>query len=65
MTNAYDSLRSAGVALWLDDLSREKITSGSLARMVEAGEIVALPRTHPSSQNQSAQGPDTNNRFES
>ncbi len=34
-TNArMQALTDAGVSAWLDDLSRERITSGSLARMV-------------------------------
>ncbi|WP_113401144.1 transaldolase family protein [Rhizobium sp. SYY.PMSO] len=40
MPTAYENLRTAGVAVWLDDLNRERLGSGSPARMVEAGEIV-------------------------
>ncbi|PPQ25719.1 transaldolase [Rhodopila globiformis] len=42
MANALHDLAAAGVAVWLDDLSRTRIHSGSLARMVEAGEIVGI-----------------------
>jgi transaldolase len=42
MANALHDLAGAGVAVWLDDLSRTRIHSGSLARMVEAGEIVGI-----------------------
>jgi transaldolase len=31
MTDALARLRAAGVSVWLDDLSRERLTSGSLA----------------------------------
>jgi transaldolase len=34
MTDRLRELTHAGVAIWLDDLSRERLTSGSLARMV-------------------------------
>jgi transaldolase len=36
------SLRRNGVALWLDDLSRERLTSGSLARLVDTRGIVGV-----------------------
>jgi transaldolase len=42
MSTAYEQLKTAGVAIWLDDLSRERLASGSLAQMVEAGEIVGI-----------------------
>src|SRR3954467_13580898 len=42
MANALQDLAAAGVAVWLDDLSRTRIHSGSLAHMVEAGEIVGI-----------------------
>ncbi|MFL5282454.1 MAG: transaldolase [Rhodopila sp.] len=42
MANALHDLAAAGVAVWLDDLSRTRIHSGSLAHMVEAGEIVGI-----------------------
>jgi transaldolase len=42
MANALQDLAAAGVAVWLDDLSRTRIHSGSLAKSVEAGEIVGI-----------------------
>jgi transaldolase len=42
MGTALKDLAAAGVAVWLDDLSRTRIHSGSLAHMVEAGEIVGI-----------------------
>ena len=42
MARALTDLAAAGVAVWLDDLSRTRIHSGSLARSVEAGEIVGI-----------------------
>jgi transaldolase len=35
-------LRDAGVAIWLDDLSRELLTSGELARLVEDRGVVGV-----------------------
>jgi transaldolase len=51
MTNAVKQLAEAGVAVWLDDLSRARIQSGELARMVEHGGVVGIttnPRVHAS-----------------
>ena len=42
MTHTLQNLADAGVAIWLDDLSRPRVTSGDLARMVEAGDIVGI-----------------------
>src|ERR1700743_1079782 len=42
MAKALGVLAAAGVAVWLDDLSRTRIRSGSLARAVEDGEIVGI-----------------------
>lgn len=42
MTKTLESLAAAGVAIWLDDLSRTRIVSGAVARMVEAGDIVGI-----------------------
>jgi transaldolase len=42
MANAYKGLASAGVAVWLDDLSRQHLLSGDLARMIEGGDIVGI-----------------------
>jgi transaldolase len=42
MGKALTDLAAAGVAVWLDDLSRTRIHSGSLARSVEQREIVGI-----------------------
>jgi len=42
MTSALNDLAGAKVSVWLDDLSRTRVTSGSLALMVERGEIVGI-----------------------
>src|ERR1700709_2463747 len=42
MAKALDDLAAARVSVWLDDLSRPRIQTGSLARMVDAGDIVGI-----------------------
>lgn len=42
MAQALNDLAAAGVSVWLDDLSRPRILTGSLARMVANGEIVGI-----------------------
>jgi transaldolase len=42
MVNALQQLAEAGVAVWLDDLSRARIQSGELARMVKHGGVVGI-----------------------
>jgi transaldolase len=42
MAQALQELAAAGVAVWLDDLSRPRIQSGSLARLVGRGDIVGI-----------------------
>lgn len=42
MAQALDDLAAAQVSVWLDDLSRPRIQTGSLARMVDRGEIVGI-----------------------
>lgn len=42
MAKVLTDLVAAGVAVWLDDLSRTRIHSGSLAGSVEKGEIVGI-----------------------
>jgi hypothetical protein len=37
MINALQQLADAGVAVWLDDLSRTQIQSGKLAKLAEHG----------------------------
>jgi len=42
MSNALSALAEAGVSVWLDDLSRPLIESGSLGKLVNDGEIVGI-----------------------
>jgi hypothetical protein len=42
MPQALQDLAQAGVAVWLDDLSRPRLQSGRLARMVAQGEVVGI-----------------------
>ena len=42
MANALQQLAETGVALWLDDLSRGRIQSGELARLVEHSGVVGI-----------------------
>jgi transaldolase len=42
MAQALQELAAAGVAVWLDDLSRPRIQSGSLEQLVEQGDIVGI-----------------------
>lgn len=37
-----ESLTRAGVSVWLDDLSRERITSGGLARLIDTRSVVGV-----------------------
>ncbi len=37
MTDPIARLRAAGVSVWLDDLSRERLTTGSLAALRDRG----------------------------
>jgi transaldolase len=37
MTDSIARLRTAGVSVWLDDLSRERLTAGSLAALGDRG----------------------------
>ncbi len=39
MSDILEDLTKAGVSLWLDDLSRERLRTGSLQRMIEHGHI--------------------------
>lgn len=39
---SLERLRSMGVALWLDDLSRDRLTSGNLAHLVQSRGIVGV-----------------------
>jgi transaldolase len=39
MTDPLAALTQAGVSIWLDDLSRDRLTSGSLADLVPIGQL--------------------------
>ncbi len=47
MSDALADLSSAGVAVWLDDLSRERLRSGNLAELVRDRHVVGVT-TNPS-----------------
>lgn len=47
MTVHTSALASAGVSLWLDDLSRERLTSGSLAELITSHDVSGVT-TNPS-----------------
>jgi transaldolase len=47
MSDALADLTAAGVAVWLDDLSRERLRSGNLAALVETRHVVGVT-TNPS-----------------
>jgi transaldolase len=42
MTDALKRLSDEGVAIWLDDLSRKRITSGNLAELIDASHVVGV-----------------------
>lgn len=42
MTDALGQLADAGVSIWLDDLSRERLISGSLAELVSTSHVVGV-----------------------
>ncbi|HTW19694.1 MAG TPA: transaldolase [Mycobacteriales bacterium] len=42
MTDPLKELSEAGVAIWLDDLSRERLVSGSLATMIRDSHVVGV-----------------------
>ncbi len=42
MTGQLTELSSRGVSIWLDDLSRERLTTGSLARLVADDHVVGV-----------------------
>ncbi len=46
-TDALADLSSAGVAVWLDDLSRSRLASGNLAELISAKSVVGVT-TNPS-----------------
>jgi transaldolase len=47
MSDVLQQLSEEGVAIWLDDLSRKRITSGSLAELVNTCHVVGVT-TNPS-----------------
>ena len=47
MNTNLSALSQAGVAVWLDDLSRDRLEDGSLARLVEDMSVVGVT-TNPS-----------------
>ncbi|MDT0544468.1 MULTISPECIES: transaldolase [Streptomyces] len=47
MTDALKRLADEGVAVWLDDLSRKRITSGNLAELIDQSHVVGVT-TNPS-----------------
>ncbi|MEU2230017.1 MULTISPECIES: transaldolase [Streptomyces] len=47
MTDALKRLSDEGVAIWLDDLSRQRITSGNLAELIDQSHVVGVT-TNPS-----------------
>ena len=47
MTSALEDLSAAGVAVWLDDLSRERVRSGNLAELMKTRSVVGVT-TNPS-----------------
>ncbi len=42
MTEPLQRLSDQGVAIWLDDLSRKRITSGNLAELIEGSNVVGV-----------------------
>ena len=47
MADALRALGDAGVSIWLDDLSRERLTSGGLAELVARDHVMGMT-TNPS-----------------
>ena len=42
MSGSTRKLSDAGVSIWLDDLSRDRLTSGSLAELISAKNVVGV-----------------------
>lgn len=42
MTQATKKLSDAGVSIWLDDLSRERLTSGNLQELIDTKDVVGV-----------------------
>ena len=47
MTTPTQKLSDAGVSIWLDDLSRERLTSGNLQELIDTKNVVGVT-TNPS-----------------
>ena len=47
MANALEQISEAGVAVWLDDLSRERLKNNSLAKLIQEDSVVGVT-TNPS-----------------
>ena len=47
MSGSLDDLSAAGVSVWLDDLSRERLLTGNLADLIAGKHIVGVT-TNPS-----------------
>ena len=47
MSDSLAALSSSGVSIWLDDLSRERLQSGSLEQLIESSHVVGVT-TNPS-----------------
>ena len=47
MFNSLAQISEAGVAVWLDDLSRERLKNGSLAKLITEDSVVGVT-TNPS-----------------
>ena len=45
MSDRLEALANAGVSIWLDDLSRERIESGNLADLVKEKSVVGVTTT--------------------
>jgi transaldolase len=54
MTDPLAALSAAGVSIWLDDLSRDRLTSGSLADLVAHDHVTGVTTTPRSSLRRSA-----------
>lgn len=47
MSNTLAQISKAGVAVWLDDLSRDRLKSGSLVKLINEDSVVGVT-TNPS-----------------
>ena len=47
MSKSLSDLSNVGVSIWLDDLSRDRLTSGSLKKLIEESHVVGVT-TNPS-----------------